>query len=449
MNHFNCNENYAEQAVIGSLLMDNGSWNEIGDYLQSYDFFSTFHREAYQAIQNLVLDGKNADVICVSKYLFDARNGNDDPFVQLCEILNSTFTPKNIKYYAEIVKQNSLDRKMISAAKNIITSVREQKEDRLGHAQQTISELSNELPNDIVLASDILKSVLTTIDERNTQKSNLTGIPTGYDSLDSITQGLHGGDLVILAGRPGMGKTLFAMNIAEHIALNEKEPVAVFSLEMCKEKLIERSLSSVGNIESEQIKTGKLTDNNLQKLNLALPKYQRAKLFIDDRSFLRVADMRATCRRIKQEHGLSLVVVDYIGLMSSDGENETMRITNISRGLKLLARDLNVPVIAISQLNRSVEQRNNKRPCMADLRQSGAIEQDADLIFFIYRHDVYDPNLMNKGLAELIIAKHRNGEVGTINLSFNSRNCRFDNYIGQPISPIKSEKTWSGRSLEY
>ncbi len=449
MNSFYSKEIYAEHAVIGSLLTDNSAWNEIGDYLHANDFSSLLHRETYRAIQNLMMNGKQADVICTSEYLLSEKILHDDPFVQLCEIMNSAFTPVNIKHYAEIVKQKSLDRKMVVTAQNIITSVKEQKENRLDHAQQSISALSHEIPSNIEIATDILKSVVTAINERNTSQSDITGMSTGYTTLDKITNGLHGGDLIILAGRPGMGKTLLGMNIAEHVALVKKEPVSVFSLEMSKEKLMERSLASVGNIEADQIKTGKLTEENFKKLSSTVAQYYGTKLYIDDRSFLRVADIRATCRRLKHEHGLSLIVVDYIGLMSSEGENETLRVTNISRGLKLLARDFNVPVIAISQLNRAVEQRNNKRPCMADLRQSGAIEQDADLILFIYRHDVYDPNLMNKGVAEVIIAKHRNGEVGTINLSFNSRNCRFDNYIGSPNTKSQPEKSWSGQSLIY
>ncbi|MEO8964507.1 MAG: replicative DNA helicase [Gammaproteobacteria bacterium] len=449
MKNFYSNEIYAEHAVIGSLLTDNSSLNEIGDYLHANDFSSILHREAYRAIQDLMINAKNADLICVSEYLLNEKIVREDPFIQLCEVMKSAFTPLNIKYYAEIVKQKSLDRKMIVAAQNIITSVKEQKENRLDHAQQSIAELSHELPSHIELATDILKSVVIAIDERSSSHTDITGMSTGYTTLDKITNGLHGGDLIILAGRPGMGKTLLGMNIAEHVALVKRKSVSVFSLEMSKEKLLERSLASVGNIEADQIKTGKLTEQNFKKLSSAITQYHGSRLFIDDRSFLRVADIRATCRRLKHEHDLSLIVVDYIGLMASEGENETLRVTNISRGLKLLARDFNVPVIAISQLNRAVEQRNNKRPCMADLRQSGAIEQDADLILFIYRHDVYDSNVMNKGIAEIIIAKHRNGDVGTINLSFNSRNCRFDNYTGSPVSKNQSDKSWSGQSLIY
>lgn len=452
MNHYASQKNNAEFAVIGSLLLDNCAWNEIGDYLHAEDFNSKLTQETYRAIQKLLFTGKCADVMAVSHLMMAEHRSSNEVFVDLCNMMNTTFTPRNIKYYAEVVKQKSIDRKMLSAAQNIIKSVHEQKENRLSDAQHNITQLSNELPSDIALAGDILGDVVKSIDERNTNQSALSGLSTGYSKLDEMTNGMHGGDLIIVAGRPGMGKTLLAMNIAEHVALNNQKTVAVFSLEMKKEKLLERSLASIGSIESDQIKTGKLTQENFQKLSSIIPKYQQAKLFIDDRSFLRVADMRATCRRIQHEHGLSLVVVDYIGLMSSDGENETLRIANISRGLKLLARDLNVPIIAISQLNRSVEQRNNKRPCMSDLRQSGAIEQDADLILFIYRHDVYDPNILNKGIAEIIIAKHRNGEPGTVNLKFNHKLCRFDNdnkaqAVMQQCEP--TSKTWSGKSLIY
>ena len=319
----------------------------------------------------------------------------------------------------------------------------------LSVAQQKISEIVNDIPTDVVLVADILKSVLSAIDERNMSDSHITGLSTGFIDVDRITCGMQKGDLVILAGRPSMGKTLLAMNIAEHVALTDKKSVAIFSLEMSKEKLIERSLSSMGDIASNLIRTGKLTENDFQKLSDVIPKYYQAKLFIDDRSFLRVSDMRATCGRLLHEQNLSLVIVDYISLMSADGENETLRVTNISRGLKLLARDLNVPVIAISQLNRAVEQRINKRPCMADLRQSGAIEQDADLILFIYRDEVYDTESPHPGMAEIIIAKHRNGEIGTINLNFNNKICRFDNYSGMPVSPKTLEKVWHGKSLVY
>jgi replicative DNA helicase len=371
MSNFNSSEIYTENAVIGSLLINNSTWNEIGDYINVNDFSSLLHRETYRAIQNLMMNGMKADLICVSEYLLREKIIGENPFIQFCEIMNTVFTPANIKYYAEIVKQKSLDKKLIQAAQSIIASVKEQKQDRLDHAQKNIAAFSNEQHSNPQHATDILKSVVIAIDERISMKTDITGLSTGYTALDEITNGLHGGDLIILAGRPGMGKTLLGINIAEHVALVKKESVTVFSLEMSKEKLLERSLVSVGNIEAKQIKTGKLTEQNIKKLSSVIAQYSGAKLFIDDRSFLRVVDIRATCRRLIHEYGLSLIVIDYIGLMSSEGENETLRITNISRGLKLLARDFNIPVIAISQLNRAVEQRSNKRPCMADLRQSG------------------------------------------------------------------------------
>jgi replicative DNA helicase len=449
MRSFYHKEYYSEYAVLGSLLTDNDSWNEIGDYLQANDFGSHFHREIYRAIEDLLMNKGSADVICLAEYLLNEKIVHDDPFLKLCEIINSQFTSKNIKYYAEIVKQKSIDRKMITTAQDIIVSVHEQKADRLDYAQQKFADIANEIPSEILLAADIMKLVINRIDERSLNQSDVTGISTGFIDIDKITYGLHGGDLIILAGRPAMGKTLLAMNIVEHVTINEKKSVVIFSLEMSRESLLERSLSSVGKITSSQIRTGKLSESDYKKISSVIPQFQQAKLFIDDRSFLRVSDIRATCRRIQREHGLSLIVIDYISLMSGDGENETLRITNISRGLKLLARDLNIPIIAISQLNRSVEQRNNKRPCMADLRQSGAIEQDADLIWFIYRDEVYDLNSLNKGMAEVIIAKHRNGSIGAINLNFDSNNCRFDNYSETLNSNQKFEKTWSGKSLLY
>jgi replicative DNA helicase len=442
-------ELYAEKAVLASLMSENKTWDKIGDYLQINDFSSKLHREIYWAIQDLLMNGKNADVICVSQHLVSENRVHDDPFVQVCEIMRSQFAPTNIKYYAEIIKKKSLDRKMVDTAKNIILSVRDQKTDRLSAAQQCMSEIIEEVPSNVLLAADILKSVITSIDERNANQSDITGLGTGFSDLDKITSGLQAGDLIILAGRPSMGKTLLAMNIAEHAALNEKKSVAIFSLEMSKEKLLERSIASVGGIPSDQLRTGNLSENDFKKLTAIVPKFQEASFFIDDRSFLHVADIRAASRRIIHEHGLSLVVVDYIGLMSAEGENETLRVTSISRGLKLLARDLNVPVIAISQLNRAVEYRSNKRPGMADLRQSGSIEQDADLILFIYRDEVYNHNSQQAGKAEIIIAKHRNGEVGTINLNFNSKYCRFDNYKNEAPSKPLSEKVWSGRPLIY
>ncbi|MBX3708215.1 MAG: replicative DNA helicase [Gammaproteobacteria bacterium] len=445
------NSHIAEQAVLGSLLHDNTTFDEIGHVLKINDFFVPFHQDIFRTISILVADGKKADIICVSEILkSEYHEKNDDTFVRICEIAQCCYAPSNIKHYADLVKRSSLDRSLIKMAQDVITSVHEGKENRLDYAQQRFSEVAEQLPSDISPVSDILADVLCSIELRQQNKNNITGVPTGFSDLDALTHGLHGGDLIILAGRPGMGKTLLAMNMAEHIAIKEKHSVAIFSLEMSKQQLVERALISVARLDAEKVQSGTLEAESFIRLSNTIPKLSDVKLFVDDHSSVSITDIRSKCRRIKREHGLSLVVVDYITLMSGDGENETIRIGNISRGLKLLARDLNVPVIAISQLNRSVEQRSDKRPTMADLRQSGAIEQDADLIMFIYRDEVYNKNCPNKGIAEVILAKHRNGNVGTVSLAFNGQYCRFDNYTGGNFgSTTQQSTTWRGRPYVY
>lgn len=421
----------AEDALIGSLLIDNGTLDEVS-YLQPEDFGLTLHRDAYRAICILINEGKNADIISVSEFISPKDNS---VFTQICEIANSTFTPRNIKYYADTVKQYSIDRKMLSVAQEIISDVHNSKENRLDYAQKKISEVSDMLPFGAVLAVDVLSAVLNKIDERQSSSSDIIGMPTGFSSIDKITQGLCRGHLIILAARPSMGKTLLAMNIAENMSISNKKIVVIFSLEMNKEELVERSVASLGKIDADLMKSGKLDKEDFEKIALLSAKYTEAKLFIEDNSSTTVSDIRSRCRRIKREHGLDLVIVDYIGLVSGEGENETDRVSKISRSLKLLARDLNVPIIAVSQLNRGVEQRQDKRPTMSDLRQSGAIEQDADLILFIYRDAVYNKQTHDNSLAEINIAKNRHGELGTIYLKFNSHYCRFDNYIGTPSKP--------------
>ena len=449
---------HAEQAALGSLLIDNTTIDDIGDYLQAEDFSSALYRDIYRAIRYLLTSGKSADVICVSQALATGRYGTEqheiehfenETFIELCEIANSTFTPKNIKHYAEIIKQTSLDRKMLKAAQGVVSSVHEQKENRLDAAQQCFSAIADNASPDVVLASDILNSVISAIDERQSMQSEIIGTPTGFIDLDKLTHGLHGGDLIVIAARPSMGKTLLAMNIAEHITIFKKKPAVIFSLEMKKEQLIERSIVSIAKVEADLMRSGKLTDDDFRKITSIIPSLHEAKLFIDDHAMLRVSDVRAKCRRIMRKQHLSLIIIDYISLMAGEGENETIRVANISRGLKVLARDLNVPIIAISQLNRSLEQRTDKRPCMADLRQSGAIEQDADLILFIYRDEVYNRNSKYAGLAEIIVAKHRNGSTGSINLVFNGQYCRFDNYTGTPINPVDYQKSSSKNPFMY
>lgn len=433
-----------EEAVIGSLIVDNSALDEIGDYLAPGDFMSSFNRDAYCAIRDIIAEGKNADAVYVSQILSQRDGANDDNyFIRLCELMRHPFTSKNIKHYAETVKKKSIDRQMIVAAQEVIANVQEQAPNALDTAQQRFLEISETVKCETVGAADLFDGVLGQIEERIKNPQDVTGLASGFSDLDKITHGFGAGDLVILAGRPGMGKTLLGMNIAEHVGIKQKHAVAIFSMEMSRQQLLERSIASVASVSAEDVRTGKLTDVDLQRIKTVRSSFKTSKLFIDDRSALRVSDIRVKCRRIKREHGLSLVVIDYLTLMDAEGENETLRIGNISRGLKLIARDLDVPVIAISQLNRSVEQRNNKRPCMADLRQSGAIEQDADLILFIYREDVYSDTQTKNGMAELIIGKNRHGNIGTIHLAFNNRFCRFDNYSGNYIATFMPEKKQS------
>jgi len=440
-----------EQAVLGCLLYDNMTFDEIGHMLKAGDFYSSFHRDVFEVISALIAEGKKADIICVSQILKDRyQEKNDDSFIKVCEIAQSCYSPSNIKSYAELLKETSLDRDLIKVAQDVITSVHHKKENRLDYACQRFSELIEQVPSEVSSVSDILAEVLASIEKRQQCKGMITGISTGFSDLDKFTHGLHGGDLIILAGRPGMGKTLLAMNIAEHIAIKEKRSVAIFSLEMSKQQLVERALISVARLDAEKVQSGTLEAESFTRLSNAIPKLSEVKLFVEDHSSVSITDIRSKCRRIKREHGLSLVVVDYITLMSGDGENETIRIGNISRGLKLLARDLDVPVIAISQLNRSVEHRSDKRPTMADLRQSGSIEQDADLILFIYRDEVYNKSSRNKGMAEIILAKHRKGDVGTVSLAFNGRHCRFDNCDNSSFSSTNQSSTkWRGAAYEY
>lgn len=438
-----------EEALLGCLLYDNTCIDQISDLLKEEDFVSPLHRNVYRAIQCLLAEGKSADVICVAEFLKNEKNSlGKDPFIELCEMINGQCVPQNARQYAEIIKHKSLDRQIILAAQDIIASVHAQKENRLDYAQKRIYEVTDQVTTQIILAADILPEVLDRMEKRQ-EMGGISGLPTGFDELDQLTQGLQGGDLIILAGRPAMGKTLLAMNIAEYVAFVESKTVAIFSLEMSKEQLLERSLISKAKLKASKVKSGKLDAEDFEKIGLIIPIVQNAKLYIDDQSQLGVMDIRAKCRRILRESSLSLIVVDYIGLLEGPGENETLKISNISRGLKLLARDLNVPIIAISQLNRALEGRPNKRPCMADLRQSGAIEQDADLILFIYRDEVYNEKSSYKGIAELIIGKHRSGEIGKINLFFHKESCRFENYSGPSIAHAEIENNWSGRPFTY
>jgi replicative DNA helicase len=436
---------HAESAVIGSLLIDNSSLDDVA-YLQPEDFSLHSNRELFRAIKNLIHEGKSADIISVS----DRVSKNDSTvFCEVASIANGSFTSANIRHYAELVRESSTDRKLIAIGQQIISSVKNGTENRLDHAQRQLAEITDLCHFEISRVGDVLGNVLQKIDERFNNPSDINGLATGFTEIDRLTHGLQPDHLIILAARPSMGKTLLAMNIAEYAAIDEKKSVLIFSLEMDKEELLERSISSLGRINGSAIKTGRLAQRDFDRIVSLSSKYADAKLFIEDGSELNVFEMRSRCRRIKREHGLDLVVIDYLTLVSGKGENETDRITKISRSLKLLARDLGVPVLLVSQLNRAVDARQDKRPMMSDLRQSGAIEQDADLILFIYRDEIYNQDSPHKGIAEIIVAKNRHGKLGTVYLDFNGEFCRFDNLTRKIVAMPEKRASGAGFYDQY
>ncbi len=440
----------AEQSVLGGLFLDNGAFDDVADILQADDFHYPEHRYLYKVMGVINKRKTPLDIITVGDALRSLNTlekvGGE---VYLFELARNTPTAANIKAYAEIVKRKAMDRKLMTCAKEIIQSVEQQEENRLDIAQQKISKLSDIITSESITAEMVLPGVLEKIDERRQNNGILEGLPTGFAELDRITHGLQQGDLIILGARPSMGKTTLSMNIAEHVAFTQRKAALVFSMEMPKEQLVQRSLSSLSRVEMEKMKTGNLTEHDFNKMTEVVPAFHQAKLIIDDRSSMTIAQIRAKCRRVKRDSGLDLVVVDYLTLMDGQGENETLRIGNLSKGLKSIARDLNVPVVVLSQLNRNLEQRENKRPNMSDLRQSGNIEQDADLILFIYRDEVYNQQTQNPGTAEILIAKHRNGSTGKIVLGFKGEICKFTNYAGReyievPVAARKYNQGFDG-----
>jgi replicative DNA helicase len=428
----------AEQAVLGGLMLDNTEWDNLSDLLVAEDFYRQEHQIIYAVMSAQSEANQPIDVVTVMEAL-NSRNelqtaGGLDYLSELSANARGT---ANIKYYAEIVRDRAVLRRIISTANKIAdssynTGGRDVKE-VLDEAEQAIFTIADERPETEgpVAVNPLLSRAAERIDELSQVKGGITGLSTGYTELDKMTSGWQKSDLVIVAGRPSMGKTAFAMNLVEEAVLNNPLPVLVFSLEMPAESLIFRMLSSIGRINQSKLRNGDLSDEDWRGFNSAFEKLKDTKLFIDDSPGLSPMDMRSRVRRLKREHGdVGMVVIDYLQLMQIRGtsENRTGEISEISRSLKLLAREFKCPVIALSQLNRSLEQRPNKRPVMSDLRESGAIEQDADVITFIYRDEVYNEDSPEKGVAEIIIGKQRNGPIGTLRLSFLGEFTRFENY---------------------
>ncbi len=430
----------AEQSVLGALLIDTTSWDQAADIVAAEDFYRPDHRLVFEALAELALSGRPGDVVTVAEQL--ERRGQLEQaggLAYLGTLARDTPTAANVRAYAQIVRERALLRRLIEAGRAITASVFSEQglsaRDLVDRAEARvfeIAELGARSGSGIVRVSTLLPPLIDKIDEWHTNPDKLRGLATGFADFDRLTGGLRGGDLVIIAGRPSMGKTTLAVNMAEYAAVSpdSKASVAIFSMEMPSEQLVTRMLSSIGHVPLNSIRTGRVSDDDWVRITAATHQLSEARIFIDESAGLTPTELRARARRLKREHGLDLIVVDYLQLMQVPGtqENRATEIAEISRGLKALAKELSVPVLALSQLNRSVEQRTEKKPVMSDLRESGALEQDADMILLIYRDEVYDKNTTKKGMAEIDLAKHRNGETGTFLLTFQGQYTRFINF---------------------
>ncbi len=428
----------AEQSVLGGLLLSSTAWDQVGDKITEDDFYREDHRIIFRAIQELRENNQPADAVTVTEWF--ESNGQADLVAggaYILELSNATPSAANVLAYAEIVREKSILRSLIEvgtevAAGGYASDGRDSKE-LLEQAEQLIFRIAdrgNRRGPGFVSIQETITAAMERIQDLYEVEEDITGVPTGFKDFDQLTAGLQPSDLVIVAGRPAMGKTSFAMNIAEHAAIKHKVPVAVFSMEMSSLQLVMRLFASLGQIDMKSLRTGRLQEHDWPKLTSAMNLLQKSRIFIDETPALSPSDLRARARRLKREHDVGLIVVDYLQLMAVPGtrENRATEIAEISRSLKALAKELDVPVVALSQLNRSLEQRPNKRPVMADLRESGSIEQDADLIIFIYRDEVYNPETPEKGKAQIIIGKHRNGPTDTVNVAFQGQWVRFVNY---------------------
>ena len=429
----------AEQAVLGGLMLDNTAWDQIADVVTENDFYRRDHRLIFRAIGELANQAIPCDAVTLSEWLERHTLLEDAGGLTYIGLLaKNTPSAANIKAYGGLVREKSVMRQLIQVGTEISNCVfnaegRNSGEllDRAEKLVFDIAEQGMRGRRSYVPVKELLVKVVDRIDSLFQQETPFTGAPTGFTDFDELTSGLQQSDLVIVAGRPSMGKTSFAMNIAEHAVIKHKLHTAIFSMEMSSEQLIMRMLSSLGRIDQHKVRTGKLDDDDWPRLTSAVGILAEAPLFIDDTPALTPTELRARARRLKREHGLDLIIVDYLQLLTVPGtrENRTAEISEISRSLKAMAKELDVPLVALSQLNRSLEQRPNKRPVMSDLRESGAIEQDADVISFIYRDEVYNEDSPDKGTAEIIIAKQRNGPIGTVRLTFLGQYTRFENYI--------------------
>lgn len=426
----------AEQAVLGAIFLEPQTALMLAsEILVPEDFYRSSHQKIFQSMLRLADKGEPVDLVTVTKDLADAKILDEVGGVSyLSDLANSVPTAANVEYYAKIVEEKSILRRLIRTATSIVQEGynREDEVDSLlMDAEKNIMEVAQrKKAGAFQNIKDILVRTYDKIEMLHNRKGEITGVPTGFSELDRMTAGFQRNDLIIVAARPSVGKTAFALNIAQNVATKTDENVAIFSLEMGAEQLVMRMLCAEGNIDAQNLRTGNLTPDDWGKLTMAMGSLSNAGIYIDDTPGIRVSEIRAKCRRLKQEKGLGLVIIDYLQLIQGSGrnrENRQQEVSEISRSLKALARELEVPVIALSQLSRSVEQRQDKRPMMSDIRESGSIEQDADIVAFLYRDDYYNNESENKNIIEIIIAKQRNGPVGTVQLAFVKEYNKFVN----------------------
>ena len=428
----------AEQSVLGGLMLDAAAWDQVADRVLAEDFYRNDHRLIFEAVSGLIERNQPCDAVTLSGHL-ESRGVLEQTggLAYLGALARDTPTAANIRAYADIVRERSVLRQLITAGNDIVRSALEpegrEAREIVDGAERVVFEIAERGSRGKLgfqPIKSILPGVVTKIDEMYHSDGKLTGISTGFRQLDEMTSGMNAGDLIIVAGRPSMGKTALAVNIAENAALGSGKSAAIFSMEMSAESLTLRMISSLGRINQGHLRSGRLSEDDWPRIDSAMTQLGSAKIFIDETPALTPTEVRARARRLKRERGLDLIVVDYLQLMQVPGtkENRATEISEISRSLKALAKELKIPVIALSQLNRGVEQRENKKPVMSDLRESGAIEQDADLILLIYREEFYDNATTRKGIADIIIAKQRNGPTGDVQLTFLGQYTKFENY---------------------
>ena len=424
----------AEQSVLGAILIHNDAFNVAAELVDSGDFFRDGHRRVFNKMVDLNERGQVIDLVTLKDEL--ARSGDLDDAggaAYIAGLVDGVPRSTNVEHYARIVKEKSTLRSLISSADKILSMAYRAEEDAdtlLDQAEQEIFSIAEDrIHTGFVALSDLVQGSFTVIEQLQEHKGLVTGVPSGFVDIDSLTSGFQPADLVIIAGRPSMGKTSFVLNVAQHVGIKTDRTVGFFSLEMSKEQLLMRMLTAEGEVDSHRFRGGFLSERDYGRLSTALGRLADARVFIDDTAGLGVLEMRAKARRLKAEHGLDLLVIDYLQLMQGRGrfENRTQELASISRALKGLAKELNVPVLALSQLSRAPESRSNRRPQLSDLRESGALEQDADVVMFIFREEQYDPTPENENLAEVIIGKQRNGPTGAVKLAFLKQHTRFAN----------------------